>query len=70
MRGDECAKAMFQVKRACTKAFHRKFPRGDNQEIDGRLTFQKFFDGYKKCLRNKYAKTKQKRQRRGRQVNR
>jgi hypothetical protein len=56
MRGDECAKAMFQVKRKCTQAFHRKFPRGDNREIDGRLTFKKFFSGYEKCLRTQYAK--------------
>jgi len=61
---------MFQVKRECTKAFHRKFPRGDNQEIDGRLTFQKFFSGYEKCLRIKYAKTLRKKQKRARRSHR
>lgn len=56
LQGDECAKAMFRVKRECTRSFHRKFPRGDNQEVDGRLAFRRFFDGYEKCLRKKFAK--------------
>jgi hypothetical protein len=55
---DECAKAMFELKRRCTKSFRRKFPRADNQNLQGRLTFRKFFEGYGRCLRKQYDATK------------
>jgi len=52
---DDCAKAVFSVKSKCTKEFHRKFPRGDNADIDGRQNFRKFSEGYMRCLRRQYA---------------
>lgn len=51
---DECSKAIFKARRECTKAFHDKFPRADNLEIDGRMSYQKFAAGYMRCLRDQY----------------
>jgi len=52
---NECSKAVYSVRQECTKSFHRKFPRGDNAKVDGRMSFQGFAAGYMQCLKDQYA---------------
>ena len=53
----DCSKAVYQVRQVCTKAFHDKFPRADDAEVDGRMSFRNFSADYMQCLENSYAES-------------
>jgi len=52
---NDCARTMHKMKQTCTKEFQRKFPRADDAEVDGRLSFRSFADGYMQCIRDQVS---------------
>ncbi len=52
----DCAKALYKIRRACMRVYQAKFPRADNEKIDGRLDHQSFATGYMQCLKDQYAR--------------
>jgi hypothetical protein len=59
--GRDCARALYSRAENCTVAFHDRFPRGDDAEIDGRLSHRNFAEGYLRCLRDEYGKESRRR---------
>lgn len=51
---DDCARAIYPFAKACTSAYHGKFPRGDDAEVGGRLSHRNFAAAYLRCLRGQY----------------
>lgn len=52
MSRDQCLHRAYRAKRECTSRYQRRFPRGDDAEVDGRLTHRKFAAAYMACLRS------------------
>lgn len=54
---NDCARMLHKIKQSCTKEFQNKFPRADDAEIDGRMSFQRFSEGYVQCLKDRYTES-------------